>query len=100
MIKQNDLQPIRVLLVDDDEEDFILVRELLRDVKRQKYDIEWEPSFNSAHKKITNETFDIILIDFVLGKYSGIDLLKKIRSFNEEVPIIIFTGLGNEEVDM
>jgi signal transduction histidine kinase len=92
--------PIRILQVDDDEEDFLLIEDLLRDISRQLYTIEWAPDFDDAMHKIKTAEYDICLVDFMLGKYTGIDLLKNILQQNPYLPVIIFTGQGDEKVDI
>lgn len=92
--------PIRILHVDDDEEDFLIIGDLLKDITRQTYVIEWAPDFDEAIAKMQQHNYDIYLIDFMLGPHSGIELLKEIRKTNHHTPVIIFTGQGDEEIDM
>jgi signal transduction histidine kinase len=91
---------IRILQVDDDEEDFMIIQDLLKDISRQQYVIEWSPGYEDALDKIKDNEYDVLLIDFMLGKYTGIELLKQIRKNNNHIPVIIFTGQGDERIDM
>lgn len=91
---------IRILHIDDDEEDFIIIQDLLNDISDQSYTIEWVSSYSEAQQKIKSNDYDIFLVDFRLGNYSGIELLKFIRQHNYFTPVIIFTGQGDEMVDI
>lgn len=91
---------IRILQVDDDEEDFLIIQDLLKDISRQRYTIEWSPGYEDAVEKIKTNEYDVFLVDFMLGKYTGIELLKHIRQNNMHIPVIIFTGQGDERIDM
>ena len=91
---------IRILQVDDDEEDFMIIQDLLKDISRQRYIIEWSPGYEDALDKIKDNEYDVFLIDFMLGRYTGIELLKQIRKNNNHIPVIIFTGQGDERIDM
>ncbi|MBK9731769.1 MAG: response regulator [Chitinophagaceae bacterium] len=91
---------IRVLQVDDDVEDFLIIQDLLSDIETQSYSIEWSPGYDDALKKIEENIYDILLIDFMLGTSTGIELLKEVRKKNPNIPVIIFTGQGDERVDL
>ena len=47
------LDRIRVLLVDDDEDDFIIARDIMDDIPGRNYVLEWAPSFKEAIEIIT-----------------------------------------------
>ncbi len=49
-------------------------------------------SFDEAIEAISSKIFDLIITDIVLGSHSGIDLLKKIREFGIDCPVVIVTG--------
>ena len=38
-------RPLRILLVDDDEDDYIITRDLLHDIKGQLYDLDWQAAY-------------------------------------------------------
>ncbi len=90
---------INVLLVDDDEEDFMIIRDLLNDIKSGEYFLDWSSDYDGAIQNISADGFDIILCDFLLGKNTGIELLKQLRKKNIQTPVILLTGMGDEAVD-
>jgi diguanylate cyclase (GGDEF)-like protein len=95
-----DKDRIRVLLVDDDEDDYIMTRDLLDDVRERDYTIEWVPRFEDAVDKIANEQYDIYLFDYRLGEKTGIDLLRYALESGCKAPIILLTGQGDSEIDI
>ena len=92
--------PIRVLLVDDDEDDFIIARELLREVSATRYKLDWCDSFEDAVEIISKGEHDVYLVDYRLGAQSGLDLLQQAQTDGCSAPIILLTGQGENDVDL
>lgn len=91
---------IKVLLVDDDEEDFILTSDYLDEIPNKKFLIEWSPGYKNALEKIREQKHDVYIVDYLLGAYTGIDLLKEAARLNIESPFIVLTGQGDHAVDI
>ena len=51
----------------------------------------------AINEKVINN-FDVIILDFEMPKMDGLTCLKKIKEINREIPVIFFTGQGNEEI--
>ena len=62
-------QAIKMLLVDDDEDDYILTKDLLTQVEDARYDIEWRASYKEALKALGNGCYDVCLFDYYLLLY-------------------------------
>ncbi len=92
-------RPIRVLLVDDDEDDYLLTRDTVADIPGGGYAIEWESDFDTAVDRICRNEFDLYLVDFHLGEKTGLDLLREVRQRNCHAPVILLTGVGQPEID-
>ncbi len=92
-------QAIRVLLVDDSEDDAILTQHMLAHSKSVVFDVEWASSYSQALQRLANGTFDIALIDYRLDHHDGIELMGEATKAGCHVPMIILTGLGDEHVD-
>src|SRR5436190_4677359 len=90
---------IKVLIIDDEEDDFILTSELIRDIPNRKFKIEWCSKYKDAVEEITNCRHDIYFIDYRLGGKTGLDLLRETSGHCEE-PIILLTGQGNQAIDL
>jgi PAS domain S-box-containing protein len=90
---------IRVLLIDDSEEDALFTRHMLAHGKTATFTIAWAPSYAAGLQHLTHESCDVALIDFRLDERNGIDLLREAVAAGCNVPMIILTGLGDEHVD-
>lgn len=91
---------IRVLLVEDDEDDYILTRYLLSSIGEGSFDLDWVKYYDVALEKLSEEDYDICLFDYWLGSHSGLELLKAVRAIGNTVPVILLTGQGDKEVDV
>jgi PAS domain S-box-containing protein len=89
---------IKVLLVDDDEDDYFLTREYFQDLINWKFDITWCSTFRDAKQRIMNEKYDLYLFDYLLGESTGIDLIELACQFECEEPIILLTGKGDTKI--
>jgi CheY-like chemotaxis protein len=67
---------IKVLLVEDDEDDYILIRELLSEVKRTKYEVEWVPTYEQAVARMDTVENQVYLLDYRLGAKNAIEILR------------------------
>lgn len=83
---------IKVLLVDDDEDDYILTRDLLSEINSAKYVLDWSPSFSDGLELITNNLHDVYLVDYRLGEKSGVELIQESIKRGHRKPIIVLTG--------
>jgi PAS domain S-box-containing protein len=89
---------IKVLLVDDDEDDYFLTREYFQDLVNWKFDITWCASFKDAREHIGYKKYDLYLFDYLLGGNTGIDLIELAAQFECEEPIILLTGKGDTKI--
>lgn len=94
------LDTIRVLIVDDDEDDFFLTSDYLNDIQSKQFTIDWAKNFDEAVGKITSCEYDICFFDFLLGAKTGLDLLKRAIQEGCQSPIILLTGKGDHQIDM
>ena len=91
---------IKILLVDDDEEDFIITTDIIEEINSTlKYRLYWTPSYEDAVKSIASKSHDVYLIDYRLGANSGIDLIEKAIEMGCTSPLILLTGQGDVEID-
>lgn len=90
---------VKLLIVDDDEDDFYLTSEYLNEIPSKKFDIIWASSFNEGLKQLSQTKFDLCFFDFRLGVKTGIDLLKAVTEMGINTPVILFTGKGDKQVD-
>jgi PAS domain S-box-containing protein len=93
-------QVVKLLLVDDDEDDYLLTKEYLNDITDKKFEVTWAPNFEKGAHEIKYNSFDILIFDFLLGGRNGIDLLITAKQLGCESPIILLTGRGDLKTDM
>jgi|GEM_PF-5691359 len=99
---KTDNAPLLVLLIEDDEDDYIYVRDILQDVDGRSYHIQWVDNYHDAQKITDQKKFDVYLLDFFLGEIdkTGLHLLEEIKSKQHDVPVIIMTGKGDHMLDV
>jgi two-component system cell cycle sensor histidine kinase/response regulator CckA len=91
--------PFKVLLVEDDEDDVVLVKNLLGEVSSSKFEIEWAATYSAALDSMDHGHYDVCLLDYRLGDHDGLELLSEVRSKGCKCPIIFLTGQGDYGVD-
>ena len=89
----------RILLVDDDEDDYIITRDIIDDIPGRNYVLEWTGSFQNALDIIEQRRHDIYLVDYRLGAHDGLELIKEAVNQNCTVPFILLTGQSDRETD-
>ncbi|MHB0911877.1 MAG: PAS domain-containing protein [Armatimonadota bacterium] len=89
--------PLRVLIIEDSENDTLL---LVRELKRGGYEPAYErvdtPEAMSA--ALDRQPWDIIISDYVMPSFSGLDALKLMQSKGLDLPFIIVSGKIGEDV--
>ena len=93
------IDQIRVLLVEDDEDDYILIRGLLESVPAVRFDIEWVSNFDAGMQAIKARTYDVCLLDYRLCDRDGLEFLREVIEQGSNIPVILLTGQGDYAVD-
>jgi signal transduction histidine kinase len=91
---------VRVLLVDDDEDDYIITRNLISEIGDRRYQLEWVDNYEAALAAVHRHEHHICLLDYRLGGRTGLELLRESKSLNDRLPIILLTGQGDHEIDI
>jgi diguanylate cyclase (GGDEF)-like protein/PAS domain S-box-containing protein len=91
---------LRVLVVDDDEEDFLILRDLLADFPAGQFTLDWVPTLDQGIAALRADSHDVYLVDYLLGPDNGLDLVRlAVAEGSAHRPVIMLTGQGNAEVD-
>lgn len=88
---------LKILLVDDNPDDrFLTIREL----RREYPDVHVVQVTDEAvfRRALQEDTFDAVITDFQLRWTTGLEVLKRCKEFNPDLPVIMFTATGDEEV--
>jgi PAS domain S-box-containing protein len=91
---------VKILIVDDDEDDFFITGEYIRHIPGNSYIVDWCPKYDDALKHMLDRHYNLYFVDYRLGAKNGVDLLKEALKANCEEPVILLTGKGNYEVDI
>jgi DNA-binding response OmpR family regulator len=91
---------IRVLLVEDDEDDYILTRDLLSEIPGERYALDWARTFQTGVEEISRNQHDVALVDYRLGAENGVALLRTALERGCQAPVILLTGSGQHQVDL
>jgi len=91
---------VRVLLIDDDQEDFLLVSDMLAEAENTKFKLAWVQTYEAGLEAISKGEHDVYLLDYFMGSDNGLDLLKKAVDGGCRAPIILLTAQGNYAVDL
>jgi signal transduction histidine kinase len=100
ILKMESPELIKILMVEDDEDDFIIISEILSKVKRHKFELDWAKDFDEGFMKASATEHDLCIVDYFLGMHTGFEFIDEYvrRGFTE--PIIILTGQGDFDIDM
>ncbi len=91
---------IRVLLIEDDEDDYLIAKKMLAEIKDIRFDLQWKSAYNLGLEAVCKNEFDIVLLDYQLGEKNGLDLLREAGEKGCTLPVILLTGFSGREVDL
>ncbi len=105
LTKYND---IRILIADDDEDDLWFFRELIFEWKNWDYytrrndkvtvTVDAARTREDIVRNLAESHYDLFFLDYRLGEWNGLDILKDLREKEYTLPVIILTGQGNQEI--
>ncbi len=90
---------IRVLLIDDDEDEHVLVREMLEAAEYAKFELECAAHFEEGQARLKQKSFDVCLVDYRLGAHDGLTFIAEAVGMGNTVPLVMLTGQGDRAVD-
>jgi signal transduction histidine kinase len=90
----------RVLLVEDDEDDYLLTRALLNDIEGRPFDLEWAGTFAAGLDAMPANRHDVYLLDYRLDGRTGLELLRAAIAAGCRGPAILLTGRDDRAVDV
>lgn len=99
MNRNSTLDIVRVLLVDDDEEDYLIIRHLFDSMKTIKCELEWVSTSSEATKRVADKAHDAYLIDYRIDGQTGLDILHEAGARTRSEPFILLTGIDDHEIE-
>jgi PAS domain S-box-containing protein len=91
---------LEILLIEDDRDDYVFVRDILTEMTLPKYHLDWSATYEDALRATEQGQYDVYLLDYRLGEHDGIQFLHEMNCRGCKVPVILLTGQENYEVDM
>ncbi len=83
---------IRVLVVDDDQGDFEMIRVMLSRARRSDFRVDWVATFEEALDAFEAGDHDVYLVDYLLEDRTGLHLLREAGERGLRQPVIMLTG--------
>jgi diguanylate cyclase (GGDEF)-like protein/PAS domain S-box-containing protein len=91
---------LAVLLVEDDEEDYLITRDMLAHQDRARFGVDWCAEYEDGLARIREQHHDVYLIDYRLGEHTGLELVREAFAARPRAPVIILTGQSDYEIDL
>ena len=91
-------ETIKVLLVEDDPDDVLIINDMLDEATDSLFHVIDADRLEKGLGYLGQESFDVALVDLGLPDSQSLDTLDKIKSQAPDMPIIVLTGLSDEEV--
>ncbi|MHA2232592.1 MAG: PAS domain S-box protein, partial [Candidatus Hodarchaeales archaeon] len=89
----------RVLLVDDNLDHMAIATKFLERLNPD-FEVDSVPSAQEALQKLQEQQFDVLISDYQMPEMDGLKLLETVRNQGNDIPFVMFTGRGREEVAM
>ncbi len=88
--------PSKILLIDDDPDDYFLVKDMLSDILT----VEWMPTYEKGLEAVCSGGYGACLLDYRLGARDGVELIREATQRGCDTAIIILTGHGDYRIDI
>lgn len=100
MIKVNTVvnKSIKVLLIEDNDADARFISEMFKEIKTKKYETSHAKRLDEGLRLLDDDSFDVLLLDLSLPDSTGLETFEKAYNYEPELPIVILSGLDDEEV--
>ena len=85
----------RILVVDDEKQVCYLLSELLNQFG---HEVATETSGTSAIASLDDFQPDLVLADMLMPEMNGLEVLKKVKAWNPDTPVVILTGVDDEKI--
>lgn len=90
-------QTVRLLHVEDSPLDRELVRDAL-EIEHGGFVVTPVSSRAELDEALKNQTFDVVLTDFNILGFEGLEVIETVHTHNSSLPVVVLTGTGSEEI--
>lgn len=91
---------LSILLVEDDEDDYLITREFLEEIPGRSVDLKWVDCYEEGMKLVEAGDIDICLVDYRIGGHTGLEFLESAKTKGLQVPMVLLTGVGQRDIDV
>jgi signal transduction histidine kinase len=91
---------VKILLVEDSLSDAVLLQESLSERGAGEFEFTLAESWKEAAARLSNQTFDVLLLDLSLPDSIGRDTFVRARAEAPQLPIVVLTGVADEAVGL
>lgn len=94
-------QEVSILLVDDDQEDYFIIRDLISQIPKRgtRYVVSWTSQLQEAWQAVRRMNYDVYLVDYLLGAHDGLSFIRQAVAEGCAQPMILLTGQGDPHID-
>ncbi|MGE5432824.1 MAG: PAS domain S-box protein [Syntrophomonadaceae bacterium] len=89
---------LRIMMIEDNLGDAMLIGEMLKEAKNRRFLLQHNLQLSSAFESLSHKNYDLVLLDLGLPDSCGLETLKKVLAKFPAIPVVIMTGLDDEEL--
>ncbi len=93
-------EEIRILLLEDNPGDALLLHVVAREAETAQLKIEHVQRLSEGIERLRGRAFDVILLDLSLPDSQGLDTLGRALEHASDTPVVVFTGTEDEELGL
>ena len=90
--------PRTVLLIEDNDGDARLIREMLQDAPGAHFHLEWADRLTTGLERLSRGGVDVVLLDLSLPESQGLDSFLRVHAQAPRIPVVVLTGSKDEEL--
>lgn len=91
---------VRVLLIEDDEDDYLLALDCIEMIEVAEYDVDWvSDGMQVANGDVDYANYDVVLCDYRVGGVTGVEIVEAAMRAGVATPFILLTGHSDREID-
>lgn len=95
-IRESDREIVKVLLIEDDPDDVLLLRQMLAEAEDNRFDLECADRLQAGLDRLAQGGIHVVLLDLSLPDSQGLDTLVTVHARALGVPLVVLTGLDDE----
>ncbi|MEZ5843060.1 MAG: response regulator [Hyphomicrobiaceae bacterium] len=99
VVGSGEREVVYVLLVEDDQDDYYLTQDVLKQVKDTDYRLIWAGSYERAYNELAERHIDVALVDYQIGDRTGLEFIREKAPIYPGCPMILVTGLRDADID-